>query len=256
LIGAQPNWKPAEWAGIIERHASLRAQLNRARNKGVTVSLWPSERAHDNPELRRLLGEWLRTRPFPPLHFLVEPETLQRLADRKVFVAERDGVPVGFLVASPVPLRSGWLIEQNIRGTAAPNGTAELMIDTAARWMAASGAEYMTLGLVPLSHRADIVPYRNPPWLALILGWIRAHGRRFYNFEGLDAFKAKFQPREWEPIYAIEDDTRFRVSTLFAVASAFSSGSIALNVVRALGRAIRSEARWLTRRWRRLRGRK
>src|SRR5512133_149443 len=34
-LGAQPVWDPAAWPGIVARKASLRAQLNRARNKHV-----------------------------------------------------------------------------------------------------------------------------------------------------------------------------------------------------------------------------
>ncbi|MBV9242089.1 MAG: DUF2156 domain-containing protein, partial [Acidobacteria bacterium] len=32
-LGAQPSWHPQNWAGNVTRHKSLRAQLNRARNK-------------------------------------------------------------------------------------------------------------------------------------------------------------------------------------------------------------------------------
>ena len=38
LLGAQPVWQPQAWPCIFDHHASLKAQLNRARNKGVTVS--------------------------------------------------------------------------------------------------------------------------------------------------------------------------------------------------------------------------
>ncbi|HEY9478941.1 MAG TPA: DUF2156 domain-containing protein, partial [Gemmatimonadaceae bacterium] len=141
-LGAQPSWDPVDWSAIVARKASIRAQLNRARNKRVSVSLWPPERASESPELRERLAEWLATRRLPTLHFLVEPETLGHLADRRVFVAERHGHAVAFLVASPVPARDGWLIEQIIRGHGAPNGTAELLIDCAMRALAAEGARY------------------------------------------------------------------------------------------------------------------
>jgi len=131
LLGSQPVWDPANWRSRIVSKASLRAQLHRARNKGVAVREWDSVRATGNHELRRCLREWLGNRGLPAMHFLVEPETLARIYDRRVFVAERDGANVGFIVASPVPLRRGWLIEQIIRGLTAPNGTAELMLDTA-----------------------------------------------------------------------------------------------------------------------------
>ena len=203
LLGSQPVWNPKQWAAIVRAKKSLRAQLNRARNKGVTVEEWPAERAQNSVELHRCLTEWLATRGLPPLHFLVEPETLARLSDRRTFVAEcADGV-VGFLIASPVPERRGWLVEQNIRGRLAPNGTTELLLDAAVRTVSADGAEYLTLGLSPLSDRAGAPAAENPFWLRTMLGWVRAHGRRFYNFEGLEAFKTKFQPVRWEPVYAI-----------------------------------------------------
>src|SRR4029079_10254763 len=116
------------------------------------------------------LDEWLESRPLPPLHFLVEPETLALLFDRKVFVAQRGGAPVGFLVASPVPARNGWLIEQFVRGHHAPNGTSGLIIDAAMRARAAHGATYVTLGLAPLSRHARPVP--GPLWLRVLLGWV------------------------------------------------------------------------------------
>ena len=58
-----------------------------------------------------------------------------------------------------------------------------------------------------------------PPWLALTLRWVRAHGRRFYNFDGLDAFKAKLRPEAWEGIYAISAERRFSPRTLHAIAA-------------------------------------
>jgi phosphatidylglycerol lysyltransferase len=239
-------WDPAHWAEIVASRASLRAQLNRARNKGGVVAEWPASRATDAPDLERCLAEWLSTRGLPPLHFLVEPDTLSHLVDRRVFVALRGGAPVGFLVASPVPQRSGWLVEQIIRGRGAVNGTNELLVDAAMRALAGSAAEYVTLGLAPLSTRARIaddegaVPH--PLWLRLVLAWTRMHGRRFYNFDGLDAFKAKLRPDGWEPIFAISTERRFSMRTLYAIASAFSAGSPVALVARALWGAARQEA--------------
>lgn len=245
LLGAQPVWSPDHWQGILRHKASLRAQLNRARNKGVRATEWPSERAGDHPRLHRCLEEWLETRGLPPLHFLVEPETLGRLYDRRVFVAEQGDDIVGFLVASPIPARNGWLIEQIIRGRAAPNGTAELLVDAAWRTLAEDGAGYVTLGLSPLSRRSGVEPPRQHLWLRGLLAWIRAHGRRFYNFEGLDSFKAKFVPDAWEPVWAITSERRINLWTLYAIAQAFGKMPPALLVTRALWRAVKKEVEWL-----------
>jgi phosphatidylglycerol lysyltransferase len=244
LLGAQPVWNAARWAALVGAHASLRAQLNRARNKGVVVEEWTAERAGRSAALRRCLEEWLGTRGLPPLHFMVEPDVLARLLDRRVFVAQRDGAPAGFAVASPVPARHGWLIEQWVRGRAAPNGTTELMIDAAMRALGGDGARYVTLGLSPLSRHAP-PDAANPAWLRLALGWVRAHGSRFYNFRGLDGFKAKLRPDHWEPVYAIVSTRTFSPRALYAIASAFSAGSPVALLGSAVARAARQEARWL-----------
>jgi phosphatidylglycerol lysyltransferase len=242
LLGAQPSWDPHEWRTAVGQRSSVRAQFNRARNKGVRITEWESERAENNPQLRRCLAEWLSTRNLPPLHFLVEPETLSRMHDRRVFVATRDGFDgaIAFTVLSPVPARNGWLFEQIVRGHNAPNGTAELLIDVAMQAVASSGATYGTLGLSPLSERGAI-ELRQPLWLRLLLRWLRRHGTRFYNFRGLDAFKAKFNPQVWEPIYAIAEGKNFPPRALYAIAGAFSGGAPIRLVARALMRAALEE---------------
>lgn len=241
-LGAQPAWQPRGWPAIIDRHASLRAQLHRATNKGVRVEEWRPDEAGADPRLRDLLQQWLQTRGLPPLHFLVEPDTLSRILDRRIFVAQRSGNPIAFLVASPIPARDGYLIEQIVRGASAPNGASELLVDAAMRAVAASGAAYVTLGLAPLSRHAPPSDLDQPFWLAGALGWMRAHGRRFYNFDGLDSFKAKMRPDQWEPVFAIAAGTYFSPRTLYAITGAFSGTSTVSLVARALARAAAQDA--------------
>jgi phosphatidylglycerol lysyltransferase len=247
LLGAQPSWRPDVWRETMETRASLRAQVSRSRNKGVHVAEWSAERSRGSGALRIVLAQWLATRGLPPLHFLVEPETLDRLDDRRVFVAERMGEPVGFVVASPVPARHGWLIEQFVRGTGAPNGTTEAMLRAAADAMAADGSQYVTLGLAPLSRNAPALPSHAPEpyWTRALLAWTKAHGRRFYNFDGLDAFKSKFAPERWEGVYAISTARRFPPRALYAIAGAFGGRPPALLIASAVSRAFAQEWRWL-----------
>jgi len=244
-LGAQPVWDPKHWHSSVHGRPSVRAQLSRARNKGVSVEEWSPDRAGHTQDLHDCLREWLEAKGLPPLRFLVEPETLGRLGDRRTFVASRGGRAVGFVIASPVPARRGWLIEQVVRRPTAPNGTAELMLDAAVRALATDGAEYITLGLAPLSRRGVPTDEGDPLWLRAVLGWLRVHGRRFYNFRGLESFKAKFGPDHWDPIYAVSNERRFSPRTLYAVAAAFGGGSPVALISRALLKAVRSEARWL-----------
>ena len=251
LLGAQPVWDPATWATIIKTHRSLRAQLNRARNKDVEVAEWPIEKARNNPELQSCLDTWLESKGLPPLHFMVEPDTLGRLENRRVFVAERNGSVVGFIVLSPVPTRSGWLTEQFPHTPGAPNGTVELMMDAVFRAVADDGCKYITLGLSPLSRRAKIEPFDNPLWLRIFLAWMRKHGQRFYNFDGLDRFKAKLIPNYWEPVFAISNESKFSGSTLYAIGSAFTENKpirfFASGLKKAAGTEIKNLKRWVLR---------
>lgn len=243
LLGAQPVWHPNSWKDVIARRSSLRAQLNRARNKGVVIREWTRDEAHNNSKLRRCLDAWFTLKGLPPLHFVIEPETLERLENRRIFVAERNDDVEAFLILSPIPERNGWLTEQFPHHPKAPNGTVELMMDTAIRKLADEGFDYVTLGLSPLSKRAKIEPFDNPAWLRFMLAWFRKHGQRFYNFDGLDAFKSKMTPDYWEPVFAISNEPTFSGRTLYAIGVAFSENKPFRVAAIGLGKAVKAEFR-------------
>ena len=248
LLGAQPTWNPHHWPKIVSGHKSMRAQFNRAKNKGVQITEFSAAEAHADRRLDDCLHQWLATKGLPPLHFLVEPETLNRLENRRIFVAERNTDVVGFVTLSPVAERQGWLFEQFPHKPGAPNGTVELMIDFAMRSIAVDGCDYATLGLAPLSRRAEVEPFHNPLWLDIVLAWIRKHGQRFYNFDGLDAFKAKLRPDRWEPVFAVSNESQVSFRTLYAIASAFSGNAPFKLVAGALFKAAATEIKWLRQR--------
>ena len=252
LLGAQPVWDPRDWRETVREHRSVRSQLARARNKGVRVEHWPEPTARQLTHLGHLQAAWLARKGLPRLHFLTDPDTLRFLDERRLLVASREGEVVGFLVASPVAARGGWLVEQIVRSASAPNGTAELLIDAVVERAASEGCSYLTLGPVPLARHGSFPHGRPPPWLRPVLRLARVHGRRFYNFEGLEYFKAKLVPLRWDPYYAISTERTFSPRSLWAVAGAFSGGAPLRLVARALARAARSEVRGA---WERLRPR-
>jgi phosphatidylglycerol lysyltransferase len=250
LLGAQPVWNPSRWKAAIKRHSSLRAQLNRARNKSVTIVEYDPQDAMISADLKRVLATWLKSRRLPPLHFLVEPSTLERLIDRRIFVARHNEPAatdpvVAFAVLSPVPARNGWLVEQFPRIPRAPNGTIELLLSSAVSAIAESGAGYVTLGLAPLARRDSIPHWNEPRWLRAILRFAALHGNRFYNFKGLESFKSKFEPELWEPVYAIQNSPRFSAKALYAIAGAFALKSPVRLAASALAKAAVQEVRWL-----------
>ncbi len=242
VLGSQPEWSPQVFVEANETTSSLRQQLNRSSNKGVAVRRWDREEAENNPRLIGALNEWLASRGLPTLHFLVEPETLGDLRDRRIFVAEQGGKVVGFVTLCPVPARDGWLTEQFVRADAAPNGTVELLLYHAARSVASDGAQYWTMGIVPLVAQ-DLPGAADPLGLRLLRGWAKAHYTRFYNFRGLKEFKSKFRPDHWQPVVVMVKDRRFRLRHLRAIARAFTVGPPELAVAKGCWKALVEEGR-------------
>lgn len=239
VLGAQPVWTPSRWPSILAGKASLRAQVNRARNKGVSVTDLAPEDAERLDPVRRA---WLHRQGLPPLHFLVESDVLESPGPRRFLVAERHGSPVGALVIAPVPARDGAFVEWIWQTRRAPNGTASLLLHRA--FLLASGASMLTLGMVPLSSFAPLTESPPPRHIRGLLAWMRAHARRFYNFEGLERFKAKFQPDTWEPLYLLAPEARIGTGLLYAVADAFAGPdrSPEALIAAALARAVGDEA--------------
>jgi phosphatidylglycerol lysyltransferase len=199
LIGEQPVWDPRDWAETLRAAPSLREQIRRARAKGVRVSAVCSEEVASMSSPLRLaieamIASWMGSRAMPPMGFLVRVDPFGLVEERLLFVARRGTAPdaevVGFAAVVPVYARQGWFIEDLIRSPAAPNGTTELLVDAAMQAAAKLGSSYLTLGLSPLA---------GPVGLSLTLA--RKYGSSLYDFGGLRAFKAKFRPREWAPIY-------------------------------------------------------
>ena len=125
----------------------------------------------------------------------------------------------------------------------APNGTAESLVAAAARDVAADGSRLITLGAAPLSRRGTQLTKRPPWWFRTIAGWMRAHGTRFYNFRGLEHFKAKFRPQAWETVFAVAAEANIRPATLYAVMGVFTGRSPLAAVGLAIARGLVDEVR-------------
>jgi len=192
-IGEQPVWDPQKWDDILKRRRSLREQLRRARAKGVLVrevTAAELEAGLTRQGIARVAQRWQQAHGLAPMDFLVRLELFNFAQDRRCFVAEREGRVIGVAGVVPVSARSGWFIEDLVRDPAAPNGTAELLIDGVMRWAGQQGSHWLTLGLAPLA--GDVSP---------LLRAARSSGRLLYDFKGLRSYKAKLEPEQWVRIF-------------------------------------------------------
>src|SRR5262249_27682264 len=79
-------------------------------------------------------------------------------------------------------------------------------------------------GLVPLSGQIGIW------WLRGLRRW----GAMLYDFDGLRAFKAKFKPRAWDPIYLSYPGGTTAWAAMFDTLRAFSRGGLLVFGLRTL----------------------
>ena len=196
-LGEQPEWDPSSFSIEGPERKNVRAQINRARNKGVIVRRvsvkagvlvgrlgWRLSTSWVAGWIRGTSASWWTSSP-------------SLKTERRYYVAESGDELVGFLSAVPVYTRSGWFFEDVIRVPEAPNGTAELLIYEAMEDARRRGDQYVTLGLSPLAG------IDQGPGEHRVLRWgLRQFARRFgalYGFEGLRQFR-RFGLTQWTPI--------------------------------------------------------
>ncbi len=218
-VGEQPEWDPAHWEHTLKTTRSLREQLRRAQNKGVsTRSLSATDIAEGKPERLRLEGliqRWLASRGMHELKFMVLVHPFSFPEERRYVIAERAGELVGLAVAVPIYALNGWFVEDLLRDPSAPNGTAELLVDAMMRAFAEQGVRYATLGLSPLT--GDVSP---------LLAFTRDTTARLYNFGGVRAFKEKLKPQSWQPVYLAYPKRELGPLALRDVLAAFAPGGL------------------------------
>lgn len=204
-VGASPYFDLQTWNPRGDPAKKIRAGVNQARRAGVKVEMISNgvDELLKN-ETARLCVHWLRShRSATSFGWLVALDPFLHSEYKKYFTARVDGKLVGFLAASPIPTRKGWYLEDVLRESDAPQGTATLLVVEALAKLKAEGAVLATLGTSPLSTDGpdDVAGEHRVVTRALEIAARRLGD--FYNFEGLRRFKGKFVPSWWESEYAL-----------------------------------------------------
>lgn len=190
-LGSQPFFAIAAWDRTLADHRSLRAQLRRARNKGVVTRCIRADELAQGTRLRssldRALEAWASARGMEPLQFVVAVDPVRAWDPQLHLGAFVDDDLVGLISAAYLPASRTWIVEHIVRTPGAPNGCAEMLLDGVFR--SVQMGEWVTLGLAPLSGSA--------PWQRLAR-WV---ARPLYDFGGLQAFKSRLHPQAWRPVW-------------------------------------------------------
>ncbi len=180
--------------------AKVRQNMARARREGVTVREVASD-AHP-PQLEEIDRAWLRDKGWhvKRMTFLVGERQGRGAPHRRLFVAERDGTPIGYISYSPAfGSRPGWLYDLTRRTPQASVGTIELINHTALERFTAEGAQWLHLGLTPFARLAQQQPASASPLLTRMTTLLAAHGAALYPARSQEAFKLKWAPQVIEP---------------------------------------------------------
>lgn len=183
-----------------KQRGELRNVRNRAPRAGLSFAvLSPSEMPAHLDELGHVSSAWLAERKtrekrfslgrFDPAYLSISPCSVVRRDGRIIAFANiwraGDGQEIGIDLMRFLP--------------DAPPGTMDYLIVETILWAKAEGAAWFDLGMAPLAGLPE--HHLASPWAKF--GRIAArHGGRLYNFQGLRAFKAKFQPT-WRPSYLL-----------------------------------------------------
>lgn len=180
------------------RFKSMRAAHNKALREGLALEVHlPPHSADLIEELRPISEEWLASKAGQEKRFSVgrfDPDYLRHFP---IAIARRDGTALAF--ASVMAPGAGKRVAVDLMryrpGDA--SGMIEFIFLALIEHYQRAGAEELSLGMAPL---AGLSTRRTARLWHHFGALMFRHGGAFYNFEGLRAFKAKFNP-QWRPRY-------------------------------------------------------
>lgn len=178
--------------------SSLRGARNRALREGLRfVVLSPAEVDARLDELRQISDDWLQDKVGAEKGFSLgffTPEYLRHFPCALVLHGER---PLAFANLWLAPAGHELSVDLMRQTRDAPPGVMDFLLIETMLWGKAQGYHSFNLGMAPLSGMAR---HRLASRWQRLLDLIARRGQRFYNFEGLRRYKAKFGPH-WRPRY-------------------------------------------------------
>jgi phosphatidylglycerol lysyltransferase len=180
------------------RGARFRQNIRRLEREGGRFRVVPPEEVPALlPDLRRVSDDWLQTRAAAEKGFSLgffDAAYLQRFP---VAVIERERQVQAFANIWRGAPQGEVSIDLMRYHHDAPKGVMEALLSHLMLWAKDLGHTTFALGMAPMSgfERSPVAPL----WSRLGT-FLYEHGDAFYNFQGLRAFKEKFDP-QWDPKY-------------------------------------------------------
>ncbi len=178
----------------------FRHARSRAARDGLVFEMLPPERVPEIlPELRQVSDAWLASKQGEEKGFSLGAFEESYIANFDVAVLRRGagGEIVAFANLMRGDGRSRLSVDLMRYLPGGPGCAMDALFGEILLWASAQGFARFSLGAAPFSGMGG---QRLAPLWSRIGGLVYQHGDRFYNFEGLRAFKQKFEP-DWTPTY-------------------------------------------------------
>lgn len=202
---------------------ALRTFRNRFIRLGAALHVAPpGDPQTDYEALRPISDAWLARHAGEEKGFSLgrfDPDYLQ---ETPLAVLTLDAKPVAFANLTPTPDRSRIGVDLMRYGADAPPGVMDHLMTELIFWAKAQGYEAFDLSMAPL---AGLDVRARAPLVSLLGGLVYEYGEALYNFQGVRAFKEKFQP-VWEPVY-IAAPGRAAVGAALLDSAMLTAGGIA-----------------------------
>jgi phosphatidylglycerol lysyltransferase len=179
---------------------TLRSPMNRLDREGFVFRMVDeADVAPLLPQLAEISDEWLGSKTASEKGFSVGYFNEAYLKRCPLAVIERDGRIEAFANLWTGASRHELSADLMRHRDGAPSAVMDALFAHLMLWGRGEGYEWFNLGMAPLA--GLLQPPAGRAW-ARIGRFIYAHGEAFYNFQGLRAYKTKFNP-VWQPRYLV-----------------------------------------------------
>ncbi len=176
----------------------LRQANSRMQRDGWSVEIVAPGGALAWDALKAVSDAWLKSHAGREKSFSLGRFDRDYLSRFPLAVVSRPGeAPVAFASLWPGPGRQEVAVDLMRHSDAAPNGLMDFLFLSILAWAKTEGFRTLDLGMAPLS---GIRAGRFAPPLAKLGQIVYNSGERLYGFQGLRAYKSKFQP-DWRPVF-------------------------------------------------------
>ena len=178
--------------------SNLRHGMARAQREGLVFEvLAPGEAAAIFDELQVVSDAWLHKHRTAEKGFSLGAFRRDYVMGQPVALVRQAERVVAFATLMCTGQKAEASVDLMRQLPDAPRSSMDFLFARAILYFQAQGFQSFNLGMVPLSGMAQ---HRMAPSWQRLARLLFNHGENFYNFQGLRAFKAKFDP-VWEPRY-------------------------------------------------------